>query len=530
MSSRPENDALLAADPASRKSWRDVPRAVAFALFKIFDQVIDYSPLITVNSLQGSYPPATALLCGTLAAVVVLIYAFLKRLCGLEQPDAVFPKTLDFGQFLLFGFLYVLAFAFENDPYIAKLTLLWFNPFTTGGITLIMWVSIVRDRPFVFEIVRAQMPAAVWRRMSSRKWFLDILVEAAWFWVWIMFAMTAIVTVQPLMVTLFCDGNVDSTMRDFGNAMTAGQFCILFFGLYTSYKAGTQRERNKARARDLKMRGRLDEGMAKLHGGPPVISVSRLARTNGMLERSNNDPDGSIMPNSASPCVSRSHLIRTLTSPSELDEAGRILAEAFRDDELLQGFLDTPQGRQSFFTSSIKSVSYFNHVLGCFDGDSPSISHCSPRCVMACVPILSKAQEELTVFNSYEAWLEHGFEIPGASETDFPLPEDDLIALGKMRTKKQNKLTNRPFLYISYVGADSQWKGHGYGRSLLQYVVEVSEGRNLPLVLETTSAHNIRQYERYGFAVVDAVEGRQHWVLMVREVKTAKTLHSDLRG
>ena len=140
---------------------------------------------------------------------------------------------------------------------------------------------------------------------------------------------------------------------------------------------------------------------------------------------------------------------------------------------------------------------------------------------MVCVPILSKTQEVLTVFNSYEAWVEHGFEIPGVSETDFPLPEDDLIALGKLRTKKQNKLTNRPFLYITYFGADSQWRGHGYGRSLLQYVVEVSEARNLPLVLETTSAHNISQYERYGFTVVDAVEDRQYWVLMVREVKKA---------
>ncbi len=137
---------------------------------------------------------------------------------------------------------------------------------------------------------------------------------------------------------------------------------------------------------------------------------------------------------------------------------------------------------------------------------------------MACVPVLSTTQEEVAVFNSYEAWLEHGFEIPGATETDFPLPEDDLINLGKMRLKKQNNLANRPFLYIAYFGADSQWKGRGYGRSLLQYIVEVSEARKLPLVLETTSAHNIAQYERYGFKIVDRVEARQYWVLMVREV------------
>merc|ERR1739836_152672 len=88
-----------------------------------------------------------------------------------------------------------------------------------------------------------------------------------------------------------------------------------------------------------------------------------------------------------------------------------------------------------------------------------------------------------------------------ASTSLSPLPEDDLVALGKMRMKKQNGLTSRPFLYIAYFGADPQWRGHGYGRSLLQYIVEVSEASKLPLVLETTSAHNISQYERYGFEV-----------------------------
>lgn len=478
----------------SQRSWRDVGRAVGLGLLKAFNQIIDWSPLITVNTLQGSYPPVTALFYGTVAAVVVLVYAFLKRCLDFEQPGAVFPKTLDLGQFLLFGVLWVLALAFESNAYIGEQLVLWFNPFTTGGITLIMWASILRGRPFILEFVQAQMPAPVWKRMSAKKWFLDILTEAAWFWVGILFAMTAIVTIQPLIVSLCYDGKVNPTMQDVGNFFTAGQFVILFFGIFTSAREATKRERHKERAKEVKARGKLDDHLAKVHGGPPVISVTQRVG------------------NSAS-----SHYIRTLASPSELDEAGRILAEAFEGDELLMGFLDTFEGKVSFFTSSVRSMSYFNHVLGCFDVDSAGSGSC--RCVMACIPVLCKTQEEITVFNSYEAWVEHGFQVPGATETDFPLPEDELVALGRMRLKRENRLTSRPFLYIAYCGAASESRGRGYGRSLLQYIVEESEAKKLPLVLETTSAHNITQYERYGFEVVDRVEGRPHWVLMVREVR-----------
>ena len=66
-----------------------------------------------MQTLNGSYAPLDALGWGTAAAVFVLIVAFLK-LKIFEQTDAVFPKTLDLGQLLLFGFLWVLALVFEK--------------------------------------------------------------------------------------------------------------------------------------------------------------------------------------------------------------------------------------------------------------------------------------------------------------------------------------------------------------------------------------------------------------------------------
>eukprot|EP00746_Dinoflagellata_sp_MGD_P015173 gnl/MRDRNA2_/MRDRNA2_133601_c0_seq1.p1 gnl/MRDRNA2_/MRDRNA2_133601_c0~~gnl/MRDRNA2_/MRDRNA2_133601_c0_seq1.p1 ORF type:complete len:505 (+),score=45.96 gnl/MRDRNA2_/MRDRNA2_133601_c0_seq1:72-1586(+) len=476
--------------------------AVFFGLVRAIENILDWLPLITVQVLNGSASPVVALGWGTAAAAFVLLLAFLKTQC-FKKPGAVYPKTLDLGQFLLFGFLWILALVFKNNKYIDKLLVLWFNPFTTAGIAIIMWVSILRGRAFVLEFVQAQMPPPVWARLSSKKWFINILTEAAWFWVKILVAMTAIVTIQPLLVTFLYAGEVNQMMSNLGNVLTVGQFCILFYGMRKSAKDGMRRETNKKRVREVKERGRLDDKMLKLHGPPVSVTMAVNQRTTDITTVTH-------------------HHIRSLTFPTEMDDASEVLADAFQDDESLKGFLDTKEGKLSFFSANCRAGSYFNMVLGC--SEEP---HSSPRCVMVCIPVLSRSQDEIDVFNSYEAWVEHGFQVPGASESDFPLPGDDLFALGQMKKKPQHGLTKQAYIYIAFFGADSQYKGRGYGRSLLKYIIEQasqsescqnhSSPGKLPLVLETTNAFNISQYKRYGFRVVDSVEGRPEWVLMIRD-------------
>jgi len=120
------------------------------------------------------------------------------------------------------------------------------------------------------------------------------------------------------------------------------------------------------------------------------------------------------------------------------------------------------------------------------------------------------------VFNAYEAWTEHGFAIPGATATNFPIPDDDLVELGELKHLAKHGLTKKPYIYIAYFGSDSFHRGKGYGKNLLKYIVRMSESKNIPLVLETTTAFNIAQYEKYGFRIVDRVKDKPEWVLMVR--------------
>eukprot|EP00592_Proboscia_alata_P026159 CAMPEP_0194443490 /NCGR_PEP_ID=MMETSP0176-20130528/126735_1 /TAXON_ID=216777 /ORGANISM="Proboscia alata, Strain PI-D3" /LENGTH=516 /DNA_ID=CAMNT_0039269749 /DNA_START=14 /DNA_END=1564 /DNA_ORIENTATION=- len=477
-------------------------KASFVVIIKGLEGILDWSPFILVQSLQGSYSPASALGAGFLAAIFVLFYAFMKHHLVLRNSlyhnhIAKFkPKALDIGQFFLFGFLFLSALLLQSVlKSSGTLLVLWFNPVTTGGMGLIMWLSVVRGRPFVFDYAESAMPPVIWARLSNEKWFRDKLIEASIFWIHIMLAMTAIVTIQPIAVTCFYGGNAknDSSgrMTVLGNLLAIGQFVILFYGFYENAKASP--EAKIKRIRQVKNKG-FSKKEQMLYGDAPLdLLIEDKARK-----------------------TSKSFRIKSLHADKDLDLAAIVLADAFRNDETLHGYIDTQEGTLSYKNSYVKSVACFNQVLACFD--EHHYPETKPACVMACIPVMSKSQEEIRVFTSYEAWVENGFSIPGTDETNFPLPSAELVELGEMKERSIHGLTKKPYILIAHFGADPAHMGKGYGKILLNYIIGLSESKKLPLVLEATTKPNRAHYEKYGFKAVDWVAGNPDWVLMIRNV------------
>lgn len=414
-------------------------------IWKAVESVLDWSPFIVVQTLQGSYPPTFSLGWGTGAAAGLLLFKFLAE-CGVSPPISSgngnaentvttnngpttnngsldggrdwrnwTPSTMDLGQFLLFGFLYVsaqIATGSSDGEYAGNLLILWFNPFTTGGMALIMYTSILRGKPFVYDYVKKEMPEFVFNRLISKKWFREKVDQVAIFWVKILVCMTLIVCVHPLLVTVFFGGDdrdfgkaeensgVEENsvtggdfgkadlerLNQLGNILTVGQFVILAYGMFRSAVEGGRQERIKKRVKQVKETG-LEPHLQELY---PAVSVKVQV-----------------------PLGPGSHRIRTLTTLDELRQAANILAYAFRHDDIFDGFLQTTEARFTFFHASLCALSCFNSVLGCFrngfEEDKEDKLAC--QCVMVLVRLISKSQEELEVFNTYEAWVEHGFEV-----------------------------------------------------------------------------------------------------------------------
>lgn len=557
---------------------------ILFGLLKGLESMLDWSPFIVVSSLGTDNAPAWVFAAGTAAAAFVLLYSFLKgkyarwsaERAGTPErfmPRAIFPKSLDLGQFVLFGLLWMVTCGIslledntrstgkssaDDHSTLSDLLVLWFNSITTAGMGLIMWWSVfIGKRPFVFDYVEGTMPPFVWNKLIERQWFRDFLTEAALLWVRILAAMTAIVSIYPFIVSCIfifgqdpSDGANSSTLRDtirsapqwlvtVRDVMNVGQFVIVGYGVWRSAEDATQPEKMKSRVRAVQAKG-LSEAEQKLYTQYDFISPSKI--TGGSAAVTNVDDKVKVR-------------IKTLMTDAEMRGASDVVLRGFEEVngfEMLDGFMDTPEERLNFLLANLHSIKYFGLVLGAFESSGEAsggpvgyalqgTTSETPRCVMVCIPAFSKSQEEVKVFNSYHAWEVHG--LRGTSPTatsaatditasnpggdhqgvpDFKLPNDAVMLLGNMKEKRKHKLYNRPYIYVAYFAADPELgKGKGYGRSLMQFVIQLSEEKNVPLVLETTTADNISHYERCGFVVVDRLDTPNDFVLMVREAGVA---------
>jgi GNAT superfamily N-acetyltransferase len=404
---------------------------------------------------------------------------------------------MDAGQLLVFAMLYGFAYVTESNKHYGKLIVLWFNSVITGGMAFVTWMSILRGRPFLLEVVQSQMLPTLYNKLCSRQFFITEITAMAGFWVKILLLMTAVVSIQPLLVTVYLGGdaekNAGGRMTSLGHLLSAGQCVILFYGLHKTYKWTARPDVLKRRVREVKKHG-LDANMLDAY-------------------------DFSVNFVTVEPAA---HRIQSLTEAHDLDNAGHVLFQAFQSDTDFIGWIEDAATRLELFKANLPSVACFNLVLGSFEtstggeGSTPggvSSDRRRPRCVMACIPVLSQSKEEIEVFHTMEAFAEHGLEkVP----EEFLIPTDDMYDLMQLKKKTEHGLAAHPYIYIAWFGADPKYKGRGYGRSLLRHIVGVAESRKLPLVLETTNAFNRMHYERYGFEVLDRVSAKKEYVLMVR--------------
>ncbi|GFH47238.1 predicted protein [Chaetoceros tenuissimus] len=349
------------------------------------------------------------------------------------------------------------------------------------------------------DYAQESMPEAIWSRLSSKKWFLNILNDVAMLWCKAISVMTLIVTIVPVLVTCFYGGNINNdpsgNMLLWNNIFSFCQLPIFVYTMYVTNSSQGKEANAKKGSQHVRLYG-LTKEEEDLYSS--ILMVDKPLGTYQSLGQTKN------------------LRIESITTEEKLERAGFVLAKAFEKDETMKSFMDSFEGKISFYKASMKSLAYFKHVLAVYDHDQLASSD-DPRCVMAIIPVLSKNQEEINVFNSFQTWEDHGFVIPGATPENFPLPSDELMELGQMKFRQKHGLMKRKYILIAHFGADPDQKGKGFGRVLMNYIAYVSQYHQLSLVLEATTAYNISQYQKYGFKIIDKVEGKSDWVLMMRE-------------
>eukprot|EP01052_Picozoa_sp_SAG31_P052941 SAG31_NODE_13323_length_877_cov_0.835476_1_plen_224_part_10 len=158
--------------------------------------VCDWGPLCLFYALQGS-----GLGTASAAALGLGLACMLVTHCrSLIDPRAVSPKVLDVGFVATFVFFAGAGFVCAAA---AALCGLWANALMDGAIAAIVLAGIMLGQPFVAAFaVEAGLPASI----ATDPYFVAVMTELTWPWLYAFAAMTAVSSVASLYACLRVDG------------------------------------------------------------------------------------------------------------------------------------------------------------------------------------------------------------------------------------------------------------------------------------------------------------------------------------
>ena len=70
---------------------------------------------------------------------------------------------------------------------------------------------------------------------------------------------------------------------------------------------------------------------------------------------------------------------------------------------------------------------------------------------------------------------------------------------------RRKYIAEHGFIYLLIFGVANRFQGKGYGRKLLDAVIQISERDGLPLLVGAGSEDNVSMYEHFGFKVLEKI-------------------------
>ena len=170
-----------------------------------------------------------------------------------------------------------------------------------------------------------------------------------------------------------------------------------------------------------------------------------------------------------------------------LPAAAQALANAFMDDPLEKYTFPNEDERRAkapgHFAAALRYGLKFGEVYAAADGAGASIW-------------LKPGETEVTP----ERAIEGGFgELPGVMGEGAFNRFFTALAFAEEYHKRD---VSEPHWYTMVLGVDPAFQGRGYGRSLLEPVMDRARADGTPVYLETAQPKNVSFYEKMGFRVL----------------------------
>jgi len=174
----------------------------------------------------------------------------------------------------------------------------------------------------------------------------------------------------------------------------------------------------------------------------------------------------------------------------EIAQAGLVLTNAFQNDPVFNAIFEgaTHQQRFAFYSANVQYALKFGQVWA---------SSSTLEGVAAWVPGKSASMNLLRLIFSgaFFTGLKMGKNVSRRMAMVFKPIDCD----------REAHMLGRDYTFLQLIGVAARYQGQGFGKQLLQAVIDESETFGLPIYLETETEENVSIYEHFGFTVIDKV-------------------------
>ena len=174
----------------------------------------------------------------------------------------------------------------------------------------------------------------------------------------------------------------------------------------------------------------------------------------------------------------------------DANRAGVVLTEAFQADPVFNAIFDgaTLDQRIAFYTTPVQYGMKYGRVVAT-----------SPQLEGIAVWVPGKFADmtllRLILSGAFFTGMKMGMEVSNRMAAVLKPTDQDRKAF----------MRGRDYHYLVMIGVSPQHQGQGFGRQLLQALIDESERTRLPIYLETETEENVSIYEHFCFKVIDKV-------------------------
>ena len=175
---------------------------------------------------------------------------------------------------------------------------------------------------------------------------------------------------------------------------------------------------------------------------------------------------------------------------TDIPHAVEVLFDAFQDDPVFNAIFEgsTPEQQKAFYETPLRYCMKYGQV-------------CAPSKEIEGVAgwvrgeLAEMSLWRMLVSGAIWSGMKMGQEYSQRIAKVFKPIEED----------REKHMGGQPFFYLFIIGVASEHQGQGYGRVLLDGLINIAEAEQLPVYLETETEENVRLYEKFGFEVIDKV-------------------------